>query len=247
MYLRINQEEPLRKKLQAALKQQGLIEEIDFDEDFIEIWGSDTKGKGKLQTIRITGLELLSSSIIRKIWKVNLENQIPGISTSGKTTEVALVVLQDRDPALVLNIVLIELKTSLQLVEEKNKKSKNTFQDLEDKLIGTLNRMYMLLTINNHGTFKAYEEKKIVLEFRGIVCYNDEAIKLPDSFLLGSSSLYQLFKTAKGKEYGIWDCETICGKEKIKVKFIKNPRLGKTQASEVDRESFEISVKEVLW
>jgi hypothetical protein len=241
MYLITNnkQEVPLRKKLQKALRDGMLIEEIDFDEGDIDISGGDTKEKGKLQNLRIMGLGTLSS-MVRRIWKVNLEKNIPGISTRSKTTEIALVVLQDRDHALVLKIVLVELKTSLRS-EMRNNKLTNTFQDIEDKLICTLNRMYMLLTLNHHGTVTEYDGKTIVLEFSGIVGYNDEVIRLPNS-----SRLYQLFKATKGKEYGVLDCETICGKEKIKVKFIKNPQLGKTQASDAERESFEISIKEVL-
>jgi len=100
-----------------------------------------------------------------------------------------------------------------------------------------MNRMYMLLTINNH------DGKTIAVNFKGVICYNtdnDIDVKLPKP-----SRLCQLFLNAKAKATNILspievilDCETICGKQKVKVRFIKNP---KPQISDDDRESFDIS------
>jgi len=178
LYLMSDKKKLLRNELQTALKETGLIEEIDFNDDGspIEIEGINKEGnpkKGLLQKICITNLNLLSSTAVTKIWCVNLENDIPGISTSGKTTEVAFVVLQEKGSTGMLDIVLVELKTSLHFETKKDQKTKtgkivDTFQQIEDKLKATMNRMYMLLTINNH------DGKTIAVNFRGVICYNND-------------------------------------------------------------------------
>jgi len=131
-----DKKKPLRNELQTALKETGLIEEIDFNDDCspIEIEGINKEGKpgkGQLQKICITDLNHhLSSIAVTKIWCVNLENDIPGISTSGKTTEVALVVLQEKDNSTIrLDIVLVELKTSLNVKITKDQKTKKKKTD----------------------------------------------------------------------------------------------------------------------
>lgn len=94
------------EQFHKALKQLGFIEEIDLDNISIEISGS-TQGQGHLQRIFITDLETISS--IKEIWKINFEQDIEGISTKSRTTEVALLILQAYQSIYRLNVVLIEL------------------------------------------------------------------------------------------------------------------------------------------
>jgi hypothetical protein len=115
---------PIGKRFQEALKREGFIEEIDPMSGSIEVSGSRI-GNETLQQIVMTGLDELSS--IKTIWKIDLEQEIEGISTKSKTTEIALLVLQEiSDNTYRLVCFLIELKSSLQSTI-KNNKIKNTF------------------------------------------------------------------------------------------------------------------------
>ncbi len=224
----------IREKFQIALKQLGFIEEIDLENISIEISG--TQGQGHLQRIFITDLETISS--IKEIWKINLEQDIEGISTKSRTTEIALLVLQAYQNTYRLNIVLIELKTSLQAKKlEKGKRKKSTLCEIEEKYRCTMNRLYMLLTINNHSNIKkAY----------GVIFYNQDKTKISDN-----CELYQLFKQAKQNQalcnYHLLECQTILShRDKIQVKFIENPFIKKHNSSNEEKESFEISIKELI-
>ncbi|OAD22710.1 hypothetical protein THIOM_001476 [Candidatus Thiomargarita nelsonii] len=251
MYL-INNERDRKKppfmigeQFHKALKQLGFIEQIDLENISIEISGS-TQGQGHLQRIFITDLETISS--IKEIWKINLEQDIEGISTKSRTTEVALLMLQAYQSTYRLNVVLIELKTSLQAKKlDKGKRKKSTLCDIEDKYRCTMNRLYMLLTINNHSNVKkAYGGTTIYIDFKGIIFYNQDKTKISDS-----CELYQLFKQAKESQalsnYRLLECQTILShRDKIQVKFLENPFIKKHNPSNEERESFEISIKELI-
>lgn len=106
----------VRNEFHKALAKERLIEEISLDNEFIEI--EERNKTAKLKQVKITKLDYTNEKFkVEKIWRVNLEKQIPGISTTGKTTEVALLVLQKHleSNSYRLNIILIELKSSLQL------------------------------------------------------------------------------------------------------------------------------------
>jgi hypothetical protein len=224
---------PIGKRFQEALKREGFIEEIDKMTGSIEVSGSSV-GNETLQQIVLTGLDELSS--IQKIWKINLEQEIEGISTKGKTTEIALLVLhQISENTYRLVCLLIELKSSLQSTI-KNHKIKNTFQDIEDKFIATMNRIYMLLTINNHSNIeKGYSTTTIYVVFKGIICYNKLNIK--ETQVADRCKLYLLFKN--GSHH--LTCKTILhDKDKIQVKFFQNPHLMNNS------QSFEIALKDMM-
>jgi len=221
------------KKFQDALKREGFIEEIDLMSGSIEVSGSSI-GNETLQKIMITGLDELSS--IKTIWKINLEQEIEGISTKGKTTEMALLVLQEiSENTYRLISFLIELKSSLQSTI-KNNKIKNTFSDIEDKFIATMNRIYMLLTINNHSNIeKGYSTTTIYVVFKGIICYNKIHIK--ETQIVSRCKLYQMFKNDSHE----LTCKTILhDKDKIQVKFFQNPNLINNP------QSFEIAIKDII-
>jgi len=224
---------PIGKRFQEALKREGFIEEIDPMTGSIEVFGSSI-GNETLQKVVITGLNEISS--IKKIWKIDLEQEIEGISTKNKTTEIALLVLQEiSENTYRLICVLIELKSSLQSVI-KNNKIKNTFQDIEDKFIATMNRIYLLLTINNHSNIeKGYSTATIYVVFKGIICYNK--LHLKETQIVNCCKLYQLFKNDFHQLTG----KTILhDKDKIQVKFFQNPNL-------IDNpQFFEIAIKDIM-
>jgi hypothetical protein len=235
----------IREKLQTALKQSGFIEEIDLEDNAIEITGS-TQGKGHLQRILITDLEVVSS--IKAIWKINLEQEIEGISTKSRTTEVALLVLQAYESSDRLNILLIELKTSLQAKKlDKGKRKKSTLCDIEDKLRCTMNRIYLLLSVNNHNNFKqSYSGTTIYVDFKGVIFYNQDKTKIEDS-----CELYKLFKQAKRnlrlENFYLLECQTLLShRDKIQVKFIENPCFKKHNPSNEEKESFDLTIKKLI-
>lgn len=80
----------LRHEFQKALSKIGFIEDL-WDEESVLV--EETKS-AKYHSVEITDLQ---DEKVKGIWKVNLEQQIDGISTSGKTPEVALLVLKSTD------------------------------------------------------------------------------------------------------------------------------------------------------
>ncbi|MDB9315648.1 hypothetical protein PN462_21220 [Spirulina sp. CS-785/01] len=218
----------IRQEFQKALQKEGLIEEIDLQDD-IEI--QETGKNATLKKLEITNLNFRDSkSAVEKIWRINLEQEIPGISTKGNTTEVALAVLQRFYlGSYSLNIILIELKSSLQ--KPKNKKP-STLVDIHNKFKDTMNRMYMLLTLNNHyNPQKQYNEQTIYVKIKGAVVYNKNNISNDDG-----SELYSVLQNSKK----LISCSSILDdKDKIEVKFFP-------KQSGDDEESRVIALSDLL-
>ncbi|MCE2664268.1 MAG: hypothetical protein LW716_16610 [Microcystis sp. 53602_E8] len=85
----------LRQEFHQALEKQGFIEEISPSQDeYIEILETN---KSDLKKVVINHLKLSSkndkniSTEVDKIWVINLEKELPGISASGKTPEKAIL------------------------------------------------------------------------------------------------------------------------------------------------------------
>ncbi|MDJ0539650.1 MAG: hypothetical protein PX481_13380 [Microcystis sp. M53603_WE2] len=169
----------LRQEFHQALEKQGFIEEISPSQDeYIEILETN---KSDLKKVVINHLKLSSkndkniSTEVDKIWVINLEKELPGISASGKTPEKAILVLQRKvdDGGKILNyhlqICLIELKASLQAKKDKE----STLKQIAGKFQSGMNRIYMLLTLNNHANpQKNYQDTEICVHFRGIIFYS---------------------------------------------------------------------------
>ncbi|MFM7367408.1 MAG: hypothetical protein ACKO2Z_06315, partial [Sphaerospermopsis kisseleviana] len=100
---------------------------------------------------------------VERIWKINLEKPIPGIATSSKTTECAVLVLKKYESSYRLNILLIELKSSIDNKE---------LERISEKFSCAMSRVYMLLVLNNHLNPKqGYHEEEIYIDFKGILFY----------------------------------------------------------------------------
>lgn len=226
----------LRQKFHQALEKSGFIEEICLSQDaYIEIQETN---KSDLKKVVINHLQLSSkndkniSTEVDKIWVINLEKELPGISASGKTPEKAILVLQRKvdDAGKILNyhlqICLVELKASLQA--KKGKES--TLKQIAGKFQSGMNRIYMLLTLNNHANpQKNYQNAEICVHFRGIIFYNRNEIKDSDiakenepDYNSGESTLYKIL--SQSTESYLLTLETLLEeRDKIVVRFIKNP------------------------
>lgn len=226
----------LRQEFHQALKKQGFIEEICLSQDeYIEIQETN---KSDLKKVVINYLQLSSkndkniSTEVDKIWVINLEKELPGISASGKTPEKAILVLQRKvdDAGKILNyhlqICLVELKASLQAKKDKE----STLKQLAGKFQSGMNRIYMLLTLNNYANpQKNYQDTEIFVHFRGIIFYNRNEIKDSDiakenqrDYNSSESTLYKIL--SQSTESDLLTLETLLEeRDKIVVRFIKNP------------------------
>jgi succinate dehydrogenase flavin-adding protein (antitoxin of CptAB toxin-antitoxin module) len=226
----------LRQEFHQALEKSGFIEEISLSQDaYIEILETN---KSDLKKVVINHLKLSSkndkniSTEVDKIWVINLEKELPGISASGKTPEKAILVLQRKvnDAGKILNyhlqICLVELKASLQA--KKGKES--TLKQLAGKFQSGMNRIYMLLTLNNYANpQKNYQDTEIFVHFRGIIFYNRNEIKDSDiakenqrDYNSSESTLYKIL--SQSTESDLLTLETLLEeRDKIVVRFIKNP------------------------
>ncbi|MEA5552508.1 hypothetical protein VB713_16320 [Anabaena cylindrica UHCC 0172] len=197
----------LRDELHKALSQQEFIVEIPVaDDEVIEI--TEDSSTAKLKKVCVHELNYCDEkSQVERIWKINLEKNIPGISTSSKTTECAILVLQKYESSHRLNIILIELKSSIDNKE---------LEKIEEKFSSAMSRVCMLLVLNNHLNLKqGYNEEEIYLDFKGILFYKtfSEKRKLEGD---RNSQLYLILKNYN--KSGILTCQTILtDQDKIKV------------------------------
>jgi hypothetical protein len=214
----------VRNQFHKALTEKGIIKEILLDENHLEI---EEKNPGaKLKKVKIEQLNYSNQKFtVEKIWRVNLEATVPGFSTADRTTEVAVLVLQKfLDNNYKLNILLIELKSSLQ--PRKKKKSgtieNSSLLQIKGKLEAAASRMYMLMSLNNYANpDKGYDRATIHINFKGVVFYNENKITAEDISNNNEKLIYDIFNQPEAT--GILTCETILSnKDKIKLKFIAN-------------------------
>ena len=208
----------IRKEFQKALAKEQIIEEIPLNEQ-IEVEETKAK-KSKLKKVCIENLDYSDSkSKVIKIWRVNLEKEYYGISTIGKTTEIALLVLQYfLKGSYRLNIILIELKESLQPKETNPKTRYSTLQDIKEKIKHSMNRMYMLLTLNNHENLeKGYQNNTLYIQFKAAIFYNRNEIKNQED-ANDATDLYEILN--KPNINKLIGCSTILSDpDKISVEF----------------------------
>lgn len=221
----------LRQQFHQALDENRFVQEIPIAEgSTIEIL--ESSGGSKLKKVTIENLAF--SPEVDKIWTIDLESKnYPGLSTSDKTPEKAILVLQKKmDGDTILNyhlaICLIELKSSLQsgqLSEDK------TLKDIYKKFQCAMNRMYMFLTLNNHDNpQRNYQDKEIYVRFRGIIFYNYNNINRNDITDLNSRSyhddeerrLYEIL-TDPDRRKVLSLSTLILDRDGIEIKFIQNP------------------------
>ncbi|WP_026793434.1 MULTISPECIES: hypothetical protein [Planktothrix] len=200
----------LRDELHQALAQEEFIIEINnFQDETIQIIESKNEEKDEptLRKVLINELNYSDdTSTIERIWKIDLEKELAGISTSSKKTECAILILKKYESSYQLNILLIELKSSLKDQELKN---------IEEKFSCSMTRLYMLLVLNNHlNSIRGYDEATIYIDFQGILFYKD------GRFTDDDSQLYNILKTPD--KSGKLTCKTILKTEdKIKIKCVQ--------------------------
>lgn len=225
----------LRQQFHKALEKEQFIEEITISTDStIIIEELKNQGKsGKLQKVTISQLDNGTDKFtITRIWRINLEQEILGISSANlaKTSECALLILQEpndnnKQKSYKMSIILIELKGILQLKATKNSRRKetlkNSFSDIENKFKNGINRLYMLLSLNNHfSKIQGYDKSSIYIEFNGVIIYNSSNINASDR----QNQLLSIYERQNQK--GLVTVSTILrDKDKIRIKFLpKRPQ-----------------------
>jgi hypothetical protein len=229
IYLINNQnakELPLKNLFQKELDKLGFIEDLLGNEE-VEILEEKTG-----QKIVISGL---NNEQVKGVWKVNLEMEIAGISSknTSKTVECALLLLTHKKEHIIYNlhVILIELKQSLTDTEIENGllTKPSRLQDCEGyykgnkehigKFPASINRIYMLLSLNEHKNDKNYNQLTIQINFSGIIAYKNNIMTKEDG-----TQLYRFLKEAKQGE--LLTCKTILtDKDKIKTYFFNKETI----------------------
>jgi hypothetical protein len=210
----------IRRTFHNKFLRANFVTEIGRDQDNIEI--SENQEMAKLKLVIINNL--WSNEEVTKIWRVNLEelNKASHHSISGKedsTTEIALIIISQPSQKnyYQMNIYLIELKTSLDFTRIK---------DIFRKLKSSMNRIYLLLTLNDHeNSDKGYANQKIKVIFKEIIFYNEDHVNESQRQYLGLSQaekdLIKILK--KSTMEPLLEISTFLKeRDKIEIKFLKN-------------------------
>jgi len=212
----------LFENLTNLLKKEKFLHWVEKDSIRIEEIKNRGK-KGKLQELIIKDIPYDKNGI--DIWQFNLEKEVRGISPiANKTVETALACFEDGK----LTVFLIEMKSSI-----REKGNKRTLVELKEKIEDSISRFYFLLLLFLYDPEILKEKgidfdefKKSKTKFKGIVLYNNSKI---DEHIDKSEKIYKAFK---GDKKPI-ECEPVLGRQKIHLRFHKNPNK--------NQESFEIS------
>lgn len=211
----------VRSRLQEKLwNRDDFISEIE--EDHIDIM--EVKDSSKLKQVTITNIPYDDTDY--QFWRLHLEKHknIKGIGSDSKTVDEILVVFKDK----LLKVYLIELKSSINSPEseqnkvgkksgrKKKKKAKrhpNTLDYIALQISESISRFLVLLTIGNHEAGKYKDRyKDVKIRFYGIIFYNRDN-KVKDE----QTKIY-----IEGKKTTMLT-ETLLRKERIAVRFFKNP------------------------
>lgn len=232
----------LREKSQRSLQEIGFIRDISKHTEIKIV----EPGKSDLKIVTID--QLSDFQTIEGIWEINLEyndENYPGLAMQqGSTPEKAILILQKRinqDGDISnyhLSIILVELKESLQPRKGTKKDIKpSTLQKVYRKFKCAMNRMYMLLSINNHSTRKPYQDKSIYVTFQGIIFYNRNEIKdcdiplendIRNRYDCHESNLYDIL-TNRARSRTLVIKTIVEPNDKIEVQFIQNPKPERDQ------------------
>jgi hypothetical protein len=199
----------LRDELHRKLAETQFIEEVTNDQIEVEEKNSDAK----LKKVSIEELNYSDDkSKVDRIWKINLEKEIFGISTKDKTPECAILVLQKYESSYKLNILLVELKSSI---------SNKDLRPIGEKFQCAMSRIYMLLVLNNHlNSIQGYNESEIYIDFKGILFYQNFSDKSKFTEKNNEklySQMYDILQTP-GKSR-LLTCQTILrDQDKINIK-----------------------------
>jgi hypothetical protein len=185
----------LQKKLGLSIYK--LVENVlDSEISIIE-----TGKNVKLKKLTLTHLPFEKC----RIWRINLETRIPGLSTANKTGEIALVILKNN----YLNVYLIELKSMIK---------DTTLNAIQEKIQDSINRFYFLLLLNSDKDHEIFKNLKI--RFIALVFFDGH-----DKTTSTTEPIYKIFK----KRGGQLACNTLLEKGlSIPIKFFSD-NFDKTQ------------------
>ncbi|MBP0016452.1 MAG: hypothetical protein J7647_02710 [Cyanobacteria bacterium SBLK] len=239
----------IRQKFYKFLREQEIIIELcDFSNgcndlnEPIEIEEKKNRNKNKKNTTKLQKVIIAdrncildSQPDIERIWRIELEKEIKGLEgfkTEAKTTEIALLILKKRRTKegtrkYTLYIILIELKTTLTIkesLESRSRKIKDKAGDLgsiANKFRCSMNRMYMLLTLNDHrNSNQGFQKDDIDIEFKGLIFYNTDSID--ESKIEENSYDRQMYKILKQEDNLLRFQTLLYPEDKIAIEFIKN-------------------------
>jgi hypothetical protein len=182
---------------------------------------------------------------IQNVWMVNLElmnnfnKNFPYFLLSGKTPEVALLILcRERNGEIYkLYVCLIEMKSNLKQDERWS-----CLGDVEKKFEDGMSKIYCLLTLNNHhNPLKGYENQNITLIFRGLIFYNRDHIirpvqTQPDKNERGAKLLKILDESKVSRKLTV--TTVLETEDKIEIKFFKNRNE--------DTDEMEVSIQDLI-
>ncbi|OBQ37971.1 MAG: hypothetical protein AN487_08740 [Anabaena sp. CRKS33] len=203
----------LRDELHKKLAKTQFIEEVTNDQIEVKEGGNGAK----LKKVSIEKLNYSDDkSKVDRIWKINLEKEIFGISAKNKTPECAILVLQkyeiENKISYKLNILLIELKSSI---------SNKDLRPIGEKFQCAMSRIYMLLVLNNHlNSIQGYNESEIYIDFKGILFYQNFSDKSKFTEKNNEKLYWQIHDILRtpGKSH-LLTCQTILrDQDKINIK-----------------------------
>lgn len=176
----------LNIELKKILFQVGLVEELS-NNDTIIIEESNENAKKKKLNISI-------DTPVDRIWIVNLEKNIDGITPKGSSTECALMIYRHQEKASRLDVLMIELKSTLQPPKIKNEKlTLSTLGQCENKIKCTTNRIFMLLGIANKDNIsKKYSASSVYITLHTLINFG-----ISSNLVNDNSSLNKLYSQNK--------------------------------------------------
>lgn len=225
MYL-IDNQVVVSNSFLSFLKKVNFIEDITNDEI---ITVNENNQNAELKNIEII---CQKTTDILSLWRINLEQEIKGIASksTSKTPEVAFLILEKgkKEDTFNLSIIFVELKTTIKPTPTKEKTPKpSTLQNCLEKFESGINRMYMLFSLIDFPE-KSFVDKKIRIDFKGVVFYTKDDYGLTD-LLEKETKMFKIFK-AKNTDNNLVTCESILNdKEKIKIAFYQKTSIKLTE------------------
>jgi hypothetical protein len=247
----------IRNELHIFLEKEKIVREIQ--DDFVEILEKNTNAS--LKSVKITNLydPIIGDTNSARIWRVDLEeltnsknqgSKNQRFSITGKTTEIALLVLTKRGVNLTLYVCLIELKSSLR-PDEKNKKTWSCLDDVADKFQSSINKICLLLTLNNYDNpLQGYANQNINVIFKGLLFYNKDNIDRNSPLLQEPSeslgtNLLAILDSQNRQTISKLDISTMLYDiNQIDIKFFKNPYDNENFLG--SEETIEVTLEELI-
>ncbi len=191
--------------LNKLTKHRFVIKIVEATVEIEELKNAGGKKKeGTLQKVVINNFPCTDYNNYRS-WRINLENEVTGLSTSNRTVEAALAILNLREKCL--NVYLIELKSTI---------NDKVLDAVYKKILASISRFYFLLLLNDHNQFRDY-----TIQFKGVVFYNGgKNLDATYTYRNGGDKILQIFKNSG--QAGTMKCQTVLGEHQIPVKFFSN-------------------------